>query len=246
MIRIPILRAGILEPFPRADLALAEPNGLLAAGGDLSARRLLLAYRHGIFPWYSEGEPILWWSPEPRMVFDTDRVHVASRLQRWLRLSDWTIQADTAFAAVVRACAAPRRGHNGTWITRAMFDAYLHLHALGYAHSVEACDASGNLAGGIYGVAVGRMFFGESMFSHVTNGSKVALIALCRVLRAWGYELLDAQVASTHLQTMGAFEMPRGRFLAHVEQACAKPGMTGSWTDAWPLGRAARLVDAQA
>jgi leucyl/phenylalanyl-tRNA--protein transferase len=245
MIRIPILRAGILEPFPRTEHALAEPNGLLAAGGDLSTQRLLLAYRHGIFPWYSEGEPILWWSPDPRMVFDTGKIHVASRLQRWLRRCDWTIQADTAFADVVRACAAPRRGHNGTWITRAMFDAYLRLHELGYAHSVEACDASGELAGGIYGVAVGRMFFGESMFSRATNGSKIALIALCRVLQAWGYELLDAQVASPHLQTMGAFEIPRGRFVAHVERACAKPGMTDSWTGAWPLGCAAQLVDAQ-
>jgi len=246
MIRIPILRAGILEPFPRAERALAEPNGLLAAGGDLSMQRLLLAYRHGIFPWYSEGEPILWWSPDPRMVFDTGKVHVASRLQRWLRRCDWTIHADTAFAAVVRACAAPRRGHSGTWITRAMFDAYLRLHELGYAHSVEACDASGKLAGGIYGVAVGRMFFGESMFSHATNGSKVALIGLCRVLQAWGYELLDAQVASPHLQTMGAFEMPRGRFVAHVERACAKPGVAGSWTGAWTLGHAAQLVDTRA
>jgi leucyl/phenylalanyl-tRNA--protein transferase len=246
MIRIPILRAGILEPFPRTEHALAEPNGLLAAGGDLSTQRLLLAYRHGIFPWYSEGEPILWWSPDPRMVFDTGKIHVASRMQRWLRRCDWTIQADTAFADVVRACAAPRRGHNGTWITGAMFEAYLRLHELGYSHSVEVCDARGKLAGGIYGVAVGRMFFGESMFSHATNGSKVALIALCRVLQAWGYELLDAQVASPHLQTMGAFEMPRGRFVAHVERACAKPGVTTSWTDAWPLGHAAQLVDTQA
>src|SRR5215468_6190433 len=181
---IPWLRGN--APFPPIERALREPNGLLAAGGDLSAERLLDAYRHGIFPWYSEGEPILWWSPDPRMVFATDRVHVSTRLRRWLRRCDWRIGADCAFATVVRACAAPRRGRAGTWITRDMFEAYRRLHELGHAHSIEVRDPGGRLVGGIYGVAVGTMFFGESMFSAATNGSKVALIALCRGLAAGG------------------------------------------------------------
>ena len=241
MIRIPILHAGVHEAFPPVERALREPNGLLAAGGDLSVERLLDAYRHGIFPWYADGEPILWWSPDPRMVFATDRVHVATRLQRWLKGSDWRIDADRAFASVVRACAAPRRGHTGTWITRSMFDAYRRLHELGYAHSVEVSDADGRLVGGIYGVAIGRMFFGESMFSAATNGSKVALIALCRVLAARGFALLDAQVASPHLETLGAFEMPRRQFLSQVRRACADPAPPRSWRYDWPFASAVDL-----
>jgi leucyl/phenylalanyl-tRNA--protein transferase len=242
LIRIPILHAGMVEPFPSVEGALREPDGLLAAGGDLSPARLLDAYRHGIFPWYSDGEPILWWSPDPRMVFDTGNVHVASRLQRWLRQCAWTIRADTAFAEVVRACAAPRKGHRGTWITPAMFDAYMRLHQLGHAHSVQVHDVDEQLVGGIYGISIGRMFFGESMFSGMTNGSKVALIALCRGLRHWGYPLLDAQVASSHLETLGAFQMPRARFVAHVERAAAERGMTGSWNSGWPIGSARELA----
>ena len=222
--------------------ALREPDGLLAAGGDLSPRRLLDAYRHGIFPWYSEGEPILWWSPDPRMVFATDRIHVPTRLRRWLRHCAWTLRADTAFAEVVRNCAAPRRGNAGTWITRSMFEAYMRLHESGHAHSVEAYDAAGHLAGGIYGVAIGRMFFGESMFSATTNGSKVALAALCRALHAWEFPLLDAQVASPHLATLGAFQIPRGEFVAHLERACAQRDEPGSWADRWTIATADRLA----
>lgn len=233
MIRIPILRPGVLDPFPPVESALREPDGLLAAGGDLSPGRLLQAYRHGIFPWYSDDEPILWWSPDPRTVFATDRVHVPSRLRRWLRQCDWSIHADGAFAAVVRACAAPRRHQPTTWITAAMFDAYCQLHALGHAHSIEVRAGSGRLVGGIYGVAIGRMFFGESMFSAETNGSKVALIGLCRVLREWGFTLLDAQVASAHLASLGAYEMPRSAFVAHLADACAKSFPAGSWRERW-------------
>ncbi|WP_414707349.1 leucyl/phenylalanyl-tRNA--protein transferase [Rudaea sp.] len=241
MIRIPILHAGLREAFPPVHSAFDEPNGLLAAGGDLSPQRLLDAYRHGIFPWYSTGEPILWWSPDPRMVFATDKVHVSTKLQRWLRTCAWTIRADTAFVEVMRACAAPRVQQPGTWITPAMLDAYTTLHKLGHAHCVEVYDDTA-LVGGIYGVAVGRMFFGESMFSARTNGSKVALVALCRALREWGFPLLDAQVASPHLVSMGAFEVPRDRFVATVATRVAQAGIVGSWRDRLPITQASGLV----
>ncbi|HEX6831941.1 MAG TPA: leucyl/phenylalanyl-tRNA--protein transferase [Rudaea sp.] len=232
MIRIPILRAGSRETFPHVDSALAEPNGLLAAGGDLSPSRLLEAYRHGIFPWFSHGEPILWWSPDPRMVFATGRVHVSTKLRRWLRRCEWTIAADRDFSGVMRACAAPRPRQPTTWITPSMQIAYEKLHALGHAHSIEVYDA-GELVGGIYGVAVGRMFFGESMFSGRSNGSKVALLALCAGLHAWDFALMDAQVRSPHLESMGAFEMPRRQFIAHVERTCALSAPRESWAEHW-------------
>ena len=241
MIRIPILRAGMREEFPDANLALAEPDGLLAAGGDLSPERLLDAYRHGIFPWFSAGEPILWWSPDPRMVFATDRIHVATRLRRWLRGCDWSIRADGAFPEVMRACAAPRHTQRGTWITAEMLDAYQRLHALGHAHSVEVYDTD-RLVGGIYGVAVGHMFYGESMFSRETNGSKVALITLCRVLHRWGFPLLDAQVTSPHLLTMGAFEMARREFLERVAELSSRAASPGTWRETWPLRQARDLA----
>jgi leucyl/phenylalanyl-tRNA--protein transferase len=237
-IRIPILRAGVREAFPDPECALDEPDGLLAAGGDLLPERLLDAYRNGIFPWFSEDTPILWWSPDPRMVFATERLHIATRLRRWLRHSDWTVRSDTHFAEVMRACAAPRADQAGTWITSHMLAAYCELHELGHAHSVEVFDAAGRLVGGTYGVALGHMFFGESMFSRATNGSKVALIALCRQLHAWGFPLLDAQVASPHLSTMGAFEIPRREFVAHVRRhtTAAAP----AWL--WPHTKAADLA----
>ena len=244
MIRIPILHAGTHEAFPPIESALDEPNGLIAAGGDLSPLRLLDAYRHGIFPWYCAGEPILWWSPASRMVFDTANVHVPRRLARWLRGCDWTIRADTAFADVMRACAAPRVHERGTWITPAMLDAYCGLHQLGYAHSIEVYDGD-MLVGGIYGIAIGRMFFGESMFSAAANGSKVALIALCRVLHDWGFPLLDAQVASDHLCTLGAFEMPRARFAAEIDVHCRKAGIAGPWTECWPTWSVRDLIQAR-
>ena len=177
------------------------------------------------------------------MVFATAEVHVSTRMRRWLRHCDWKIRADTMFAEVMRACAAPRAAQRGTWITRGMLKAYGALHELGYAHSIEAFDADDSLVGGIYGVAIGRMFFGESMFSGAANGSKVALIALCRALQAWGFPLLDAQVASPHLERMGAVEMPRSRFVAHVAEYCVQaPPDLSSWRQEWPLPRAADLV----
>ncbi|HJU38612.1 MAG TPA: leucyl/phenylalanyl-tRNA--protein transferase [Tahibacter sp.] len=230
MIRIAILKPGGDEPFPPVSRALADPNGLLAAGGDLSPARLLDAYRHGIFPWFSAGEPILWWSPDPRMVFETGAMHVPRRLARWLRQCDWTVHADRDFAGVMRACAAPRGENAGTWITGAMHAAYNRLHLLGHAHSVEAYDAADRLVGGIYGVAIGRMFYGESMFSGESGGSKVALLALARVLDGWGFPLVDAQVSSTHLTTLGGREMPRAGFVTALARLTAEPGRTGSWS----------------
>jgi len=243
VVRIPILHAGLHEPFPPVETAFDKPNGLLAAGGDLAPERLLEAYRHGIFPWFSEGEPILWWSPDPRMVFATANIHISTRMRRWLRRCDWTIRADTMFAEVMRACAAPRATQRGTWITRGMLDAYETLHKRGNAHSIEAFDADDRLVGGIYGVAIGRMFFGESMFSNATNGSKVALFALCRVLHGWDFPLLDAQVASPHLERLGAMEMRRSQFVAQVADCCGRPppDLT-SWRREWPLPRAADLA----
>lgn len=219
-------------PFPDAALALREPDGLLAVGGDLSPARLLNAYRSGVFPWYSDGQPILWWSPDPRMVFRTDGVHLSSRFRRQLRGSGWTLRADTAFDAVLSACAAaPRPGQSGTWITRDMATAYGRLHRLGHAHSVEAFDGSA-LVGGIYGVAVGCMFFGESMFSARPGGSKAALAGLAQLLAGWGWPLIDAQVENAHLVRLGAESMPRAAFLDHVHALSWMPGRAGSWSSA--------------
>jgi leucyl/phenylalanyl-tRNA--protein transferase len=233
VIRIPILRPGTLDPFPPVESALTEPDGLLAAGGDLSTARLLAAYRLGIFPWYSRGQPILWWSPDPRTVFETGRMHVPRRLGRFLLGCTWTLKADTAFETVIRACAAPRAKQRGTWLDPDMRKAYQRLHGLGHAHSVEAWDGDA-LVGGIYGVAIGRMFFGESMFSAADNGSKVALLALARALRDWGCPLLDVQVASPHLFTLGATEIGRSDFSARVAALTAQPGVSGTWRDAFP------------
>ncbi|MBJ6977835.1 MULTISPECIES: leucyl/phenylalanyl-tRNA--protein transferase [unclassified Luteimonas] len=230
------------SPFPDPATALREPDGLLAIGGDLEPRRLLAAYASGIFPWSSEGQPLLWWSPDPRTVFATDGVHLSSRFRRQLRGSDWSVVADQAFDAVVLACAtAPRGGQHGTWITGPMRAAYSRLHLLGHAHSIEVHDGEGRLAGGMYGVALGRMFFGESMFSARSGGSKVALAALAHVLRGWGWPLLDAQVENPHLVAMGARAWPRSRFLAEVRRLTALPGRPGSWTAAFGQLPAATL-----
>lgn len=219
-------------PFPDAALALREPDGLLAVGGDLSPARLLNAYRSGIFPWYSDGQPILWWSPDPRMVFRTDGVRLSSRFRRQVRASGWTLRADTAFDAVVAACAtAPRAGQSGTWITRDMASAYGRLHRLGHAHSIEVFDG-GALVGGIYGVSVGRMFFGESMFSARPGGSKAALAGLAQLLTGWGWPLIDAQVENAHLVRMGARPMPRAAFLENVHALSRMPGRSGPWSAA--------------
>jgi leucyl/phenylalanyl-tRNA--protein transferase len=227
-----MLSADADAPFPDPRSALREPDGLLAFGGDLSPSRLLNAYRHGIFPWYSEGQPILWWSPDPRMVFRSDGVHLSRRFRRELPALDWTIRADTAFDRVVLNCAnSPRADQSGTWITPAMRSAYGELHRLGHAHAIEIWNGA-LLVGGLYGVAIGRMFFAESMFSAVSGGSKVALAALAAILREWGWPLLDAQVESGHLLRMGAETIPRDAFLAIVARQTTLKADTGSWTQA--------------
>ncbi len=219
-------------PFPPAEAALREPDGLLAIGGDLHPQRLLRAYRAGIFPWYGEGQPILWWSPDPRAVLFPERVHVSRSVRRRLRRGRFRVTADRDFAAVIEACATvPRRGQDGTWITPEMAAAYRRLHALGHAHSVEVWDEGGALAGGLYGVAIGRVFFGESMFSRRSDASKVALVALCRALSSWGYGLVDCQVASPHLMRMGAELLPRRRFLDLLERLCPQAPAPGAWRE---------------
>ncbi|MFP5344837.1 MAG: leucyl/phenylalanyl-tRNA--protein transferase [Gammaproteobacteria bacterium] len=206
--------------FPDADLALREPDGLLAVGGDLSPARLIEAYRNGIFPWYSEGEPILWWSPDPRMVLFPERLHVSRSLRKLLKQGRYNVTFDQAFASVIKQCAALREG--GTWITREMQHAYCRLHELGYAHSVE-CWRDKKLAGGLYGVALGRVFFGESMFSLEPNASKVALVRLVERLQHSGYRMLDCQVHSAHLQRLGAEDIPRVEFLRLLKQWRGEP-----------------------
>lgn len=228
MIRLPQLAADSMA-FPAIETALREPDGLLAFGGDLGSERLLAAYAQGIFPWYSEGQPILWWSPDPRMVLATAAPHVPRRLRRWLKSCTWTIRSDHAFAEVMRACAEPRHDGGGTWITEAMLAAYTRLHAEGHAHSLEVCDGDA-LIGGIYGIAIGRMFFGESMFSRRDHASKVALLALCHGLATQGFPLLDAQVRSAHLETLGAQAMSRADFQRVITRLCSQTGIPGSWT----------------
>lgn len=218
--------------FPDPELALAEPDGLLAVGGDLSPQRLLNAYRHGIFPWYSDGQPILWWSPDPRAVFFPDSPRVPRSLRKLLRRGEFRVTADRAFAEVIHACAAPRDGHEGTWLTAEMIDAYIRLHTLGHAHSVE-CWRDGELVGGLYGVAIGRVFFGESMFSRISNASRVAFVHLARQLESWNYGLIDGQVHSPHLVSLGAVDMPRREFLARLDVLCSRPPATGAWRE-WP------------
>jgi leucyl/phenylalanyl-tRNA--protein transferase len=219
--------------FPDPHGALADPNGLLAFGGDLSPQRLVAAYTHGIFPWYSEGDPLLWWSPDPRCVFATDAVHRSHSLAKFLRKCTWQWSMDRAFDEVMRACAAPRVDQQGTWITPDMLVAYTNLHLLGYAHSLEVWEGDA-LVGGLYGVAVGRMFSAESMFSRRTNASKVALHALAKTLRERGFPLIDAQVPNPHLLRMGAQEMPRAQFLATLARLAADPT-----SQDWPRVRTA-------
>ena len=234
-LQIPWLDDDPGSPFPAPGRAPGLPDGLLALGGDLSPTRLLNAYRRGIFPWYSEGQPILWWSPDPRTVFRTDGVHLSSRFRRSLRRSAWVARADTAFAEVIDRCARiPRRGQAGTWITPDMQAAYLRLHRLGHAHSVEVyADGTEGapLAGGIYGVTVGRMFFGESMFSAASGGSAAALAALAAWLHGRGWPLIDAQVESPHLLFLGAGRMSRGHFMEAIAPLVDAPVEPGSWTD---------------
>jgi leucyl/phenylalanyl-tRNA--protein transferase len=234
MIRLPELDPAAPTRFPDPRSALHEPNGLLAFGGDLSPARLLAAYSQGIFPWYGEQEPILWWSPDPRCVFRTGALHINRSLRRQLRGKPWQVSVDRAFEEVIHACAAPRDGHAGTWILPEMIDAYIELHRLGHAHSVEVWDGT-RLVGGVYGLAVGQLFCGESMFSAESGGSKLALMALAGLLRQWGWPLIDAQVANAHTLGLGAGEIPRERYLQEVARLVALPGRPGNWADAAAL-----------
>jgi leucyl/phenylalanyl-tRNA--protein transferase len=225
---LPLLDSTRPERFPNPRDALREPNGLLAFGGDLSTRRLLAAYSQGIFPWFNDDEPILWWSPDPRCVFHTSELRANRSLRRILARRPWQVTIDHAFAEVVHACAAPRPGQIGTWIIPTMIQAYMNLHKSGHAHSVEVWEDE-QLVGGIYGIAVGRLFCGESMFSRESGGSKLALIALARLLRGWDFPLIDAQVTNPHLLSMGAVEYPRAQFLRMVAQLNHLPGQPGNW-----------------
>ncbi|MGB8076866.1 MAG: leucyl/phenylalanyl-tRNA--protein transferase [Gallionella sp.] len=212
-------------PFPAAERALRTPNGLLAAGGDLSASRLLDAYRRGIFPWFNPGEPILWWSPDPRMVLIPEEFRVSRSLAKLLRKSFYEIRTDTVFERVMRGCAAPRRGHHGTWIGEDMIAAYCGLHRSGHAHSVETW-INGELAGGLYGVCIGHMFYAESMYSEADNASKIALAHLAAQFARWhpgspggsGAGMIDCQMYTPHLASLGAREIPRGEFLARLKE----------------------------
>jgi leucyl/phenylalanyl-tRNA--protein transferase len=227
------------EPvFPPVTAALIEPNGLLAAGGDLSPQRILAAYRQGIFPWYSADEPILWWSPDPRMVLIPEEFAPKRSLAKALRHRDYEVRLDTAFAEVVAACAtAPRDGQAGTWITAEMQSAYRRLHELGHAHSVETWIA-GKLAGGLYGIAIGRAFYGESMFARAADASKIALAHLCVYLRRRGFGIIDCQMETAHLASLGARTIPRREFVARLAALTVDGDAPGRWSadavrDAW-------------
>ncbi len=217
------------DPLPPVERALRRPNGLLAAGGGLSAARLVDAYSRGCFPWFSEGEPVLWWSPDPRMVLFPHELHVPRSLARRIRRGGYDIRADTDFEAVVAGCAEPRDGEPGTWITSEIRDAYRALHDAGYAHSIETW-IDGTLAGGLYGVAIGRAFFGESMFTRVPDASKIALVHLVRHLEREGFGIIDCQMRTAHLARFGAREIPRREFVAHVERLVGNREPSGRWT----------------
>ena len=214
--------------FPPVDRASHE--GLLAVGGDLCPERLLEAYRRGIFPWYNDDQPILWWSPNPRAVLFPNKLHVSRSLQRRLRPAVFTVTLDTSFRTIMEQCAGARPQHpeGGTWITGEMLDAYTRLHELGYAHSVETWQ-NGRLVGGLYGVAIGRAFFAESMFTRVDDASKVALVRLVKQLQAWNFHLIDCQQFSPHVSRFGAEEIPRADFIKHLDQALTLPDRRGRW-----------------
>lgn len=224
--RTPLTWVGLGEPLPDPQLAWREPNGLLAAGTDLSAARLLEAYSRGIFPWYTDGQPVLWWSPDPRMVLYLHEFRLHRSLRKTIRrhreTGNWQITLDEDFAGVMKACAEPRDGEPGTWITPEIRAAYLELHRLGRAHSVEVrCD--GRLIGGLYGVAIGRMFYGESMFSRVSDASKIAMAALVNTLIGQGFRVIDCQQNTRHLASLGAREIPRDDFLQEVSAFIRQP-----------------------
>lgn len=220
--------------FPDPNKALDDPDGLLALGGDLSVERLRLAYRSGIFPWYSEGQPILWWSPDPRCVIFPSRVHVSRSLRRTLNSGRYTVTLDQAFAEVIERCGSERS--EGTWITPEMRQAYNRLHQLGIAHSFEAWNRKGELVGGLYGVALGSCFFGESMFSRQTDASKVVFVHCLRQLEAWDYAVMDCQVENPHLLSLGAELIPRRDFLSILRKNIDRPPKQSGWRLEWQWG----------
>jgi leucyl/phenylalanyl-tRNA--protein transferase len=217
------------DPLPPPDTARRSPNGLLAAGGGLAVPRLVDAYARGAFPWFSEGDPVLWWCPDPRMVLPTDRVHVSKSLARRLRRQDYTVTFDRDFPAAMRACAAPRRDGPGTWITADMLAAYEALHHAGHAHALEVWGTDGALAGAIYGVSVGQAFFGESMCSPAPDGSKIAIAWLAAQLARWGVPFIDCQLPSDHLSSLGAVTLRRPAFLREVARLAARPAPPLPW-----------------
>ena len=217
--------------FPDPEQA-ASPEGIVAIGGDLDVARLVQAYRQGIFPWYNEYEPILWWSPDPRLVLYPEQLHISRSLRKTLRRTTLGVTFDADFAGVIRGCAEPRgQGPEGagTWLDPYMIAAYQRLHAHGLAHSVEAWDPAGNLVGGLYGLALGRAFFGESMFARATDASKVAFVHAVRALARHGFQLIDCQIYSDHLARFGAIEVSRRRFLSELDRALAGPEPAGPW-----------------
>ena len=224
--------------FPPAESALKDPNGLLAAGGELTTERLLAAYRRGIFPWYSAGQPVLWWSPDPRMVLFPPELKVSRSLARVVRNGNHEIRLDHDFAAVMQACAEPRRGQDGTWISAQMCAAYLRLHQLGYAHSVETW-MDGELAGGLYGVAIGGMFYGESMFMRRRDASKIAMVHLVHQLEARGIKMIDCQMHTGHLASLGAREIPRTEFSQRLAELINYALPPGHWNTTRPVDVAA-------
>lgn len=216
------------QNFPHANHALDDPNGLLAIGGDLKPSRLLNAYRHGIFPWYEQGQPILWWSPDPRAVLYLDDLKISRSLQKTLNKNLFAVSYDTCFKEVMLNCAKPRAGSNGTWITTKMLEAYCSLHQQGIGHSIEVwCDQT--LVGGLYGLSIGRLFCGESMFSNVSNASKVALVKLVELLKSWDYVLIDCQVPNPHLLSLGVKTIPRYEFLTLLQKACNQQPNSNAW-----------------
>lgn len=215
-------------PFPPLEAALAKPNGLLAGGGDLTPQRLIEAYRCGIFPWFNAGEPILWWSPDPRMVLLPDELRISRSLNKALNKGNYEIRVDSAFSQVMQACAAPRKGQAGTWIHPEMISAYAALHEIGLAHSVETW-VDGELVGGLYGVSQGKMFFGESMFSHIPDASKIAFVHLVRQLQRWDFGMIDCQMKTAHLASFGAREIPRTEFSQKLRELINYPERIEKW-----------------
>jgi leucyl/phenylalanyl-tRNA--protein transferase len=216
------------DPFPPLDFALREPNGLLAAGADLSPRRLIEAYASGIFPWFGEDDPVLWWSPDPRMVLYARELRVSRSLRRVVKSGRFEVTLDTDFPGVMAGCAERRPGQDGTWITGEMMQAYGRLATLGYAHSVESW-LDGSLAGGLYGVVIGRMFFGESMFTRATDASKVAFVHLVHQLERWGMPLIDCQMSTRHLASLGARDVPRAQFVREMRRLARQPPIPLPW-----------------